>query len=310
MQSSVPPPPPPGTPTGLASEPSDIQLIRAEARIRIWFAYYFMAFFGVISVLGGIWFAALFVIACIELVRTLWRPTPKLFATSYNTDIAPQWQSPMRVLRLSFLARDFAGVAWGFVVTTVLIVFVLIVMWPTSFGLSNLIVLGLFAAYFGGRPVWYPAAKRWLGPTFKGVKKELAKGGPQVRLVGDGIDVYQPVHVWSGPPQNWLWHVAFAEISELRTLGAMDAQAYWGSLGTYDPSLQVRAGKELYQYMVGKTPRPAIYQYMAAGLHLLVRGPNVLYLLAYADESGPAAVSAWERWRAAQGPAQTAGLSQ
>jgi hypothetical protein len=255
--------------------------------------------FGVMSVLTGLLLLAIFVIGCSEYGMTLWRPTPKLPATSYNTPIGSQWQGPIRAVRLALLARESASYAWGFIITTILLVLVTIILWPRSFGLSNLIVLALFAGYLGTRPLWYRVAKRLLGQAFKGVKKELAKGGPKVRLAGDGIDVFQPVHVWNGPPQNWLWHVPFAEIDELMTLAPLDAQAYWESMVTIDPSLVARAAWELNQYILGKTPRPAIYQYMAAGLHLLVHGPNVLYVLAYADETGPPAVSAWEQWRAA-----------
>jgi len=289
----------------LTPMPADVRLIRAENRVQRWFLYYVLAFFGVVAALTGAAAVALFVIAVGELIMSLWRPMPKLAAPSYTAPGASSsWGTPIRVLRLYLLIREFGSLAWGFVLLTAFLGVFVVLLHPTSLGASNLVVIGMFVLYFGTRPLWYAPARRLLGRMFKGVKTDLARGGPQVRLVGDGIDVIQPVIVLNGPRGNWLWHVAFAEIDEMRTLWALDAQAYWGSMTAYDPSLGLRAAYELNQYLLGKTPRPTIYQYLAAGLHLLVRGPSVLYLLAYADQTGPAAISAWEQWRAAQAPAQ------
>jgi hypothetical protein len=303
MLSSVPPPPP-GTAVELSPAPADMGLIRAENRVQRWFLYYVLAFFGVVAALTGAASVALFVIAVGELVTSLWRPMPKLAAPRYAAPGAASWETPIRILRLYLLIREFGSLVWGFVLLTVFLGVFVALLHPTSLGASSLVVVGMFVVYFGTRPLWYAPARRLLGRLFKGVKTDLSKGGPQVRIAGDGIDVFQPVVVLNGPRGNWLWHVAFSEIDELRMLGAMDAQAYWRSIAAYDPSLVFRAAYELNQYLLGKTPRPAIYQYLAAGAHLLVRGPSVLYLLAYADDTGPPAISAWAQWRAAQPPAQ------
>lgn len=68
-----------------------------------------------------------------------------------------------------------------------------------------------------------------------------------------------------------------------------------------DPTLITRMAYELYQYLKGQLPRPSIYENISAGEHLLIRSPSVLYLIAWADESGPPAIAAWQAWRAAHG---------
>lgn len=304
MLSSLPPPPPGAAPaapptSGLAAD-LDIRLIGAERRTQTWLVLYVAALFGIVMIEAGTVLGALFIIGIGELVMSLWRATPKLPATSYSGSIGSEWQTPMRGLRLYLIIREFGTLAWGFLLATIFLGFFIIVARPASIGASNFIVFGLLVGYFGTRPLWYPAAKKQLGQLLKPVKKELAASGPQVRLVGDGIDVYQPVMQINGPQRGWLWHVAFQEIDELRALAALDAIAYWGTMEAYNPMLKLRAANELIQYMTGAIPRPSIYQYTAAGLHLLVRGPSVLYLLAYQDESGPAAITAWQQWRSAQ----------
>ena len=96
-------------------------------------------------------------------------------------------------------------------------------------------------------------------------------------------------------------HVTFAEIDELRMMDAMNAQAYWQTMREYDPTLSTRMASELYQCLMGQLPRPSIYENISDGEHLLIRSPSVLYLIAWADESGPPAIAAWQAWRAAHG---------
>jgi hypothetical protein len=150
--------------------------------------------------------------------------------------------------------------------------------------------------------VWYRPLRALLDQSLKGVKKEMSKGAASVIIGADGLDIVQPVTTIGGPPREpWDFHVDFAEIDELRMLGAMDAQAYWQTMQTYDPTLIARQAFELYQYLQGKLPRPSIYQNISAGQHLLIRSPSVLYLLAWEDESGPLAIAAWQAWRATHG---------
>lgn len=291
MLSSIPPPP--ADPRATPAASSDVGIIGAERRFQTSFAYYVMALFAIISAEAGTVYGALFVIGCTELVMSLWRPTPR---AAYTTTLAPRWEGPVRALRLYLVARQFLSYAWGFVIVTVVAGFFIVVARPRSLGISNLVVVAIFAAYYGSRPLWYGAAQARVGKALRGVNRQYSQGA-QVRLAGDGIDILQPIGVINGVRRDLSWHVGFAEIDELRTMGALEAQAYWQSMEMYDPTLGVRAPYELEQFVTGKLARPSIYGGLWTGVHLLVRGPSLLYQIPNADQSGPAAISAWQEWR-------------
>jgi hypothetical protein len=130
----------------------------------------------------------------------------------------------------------------------------------------------------------------------------MSKGATSVLIGADGLDIVQNGISIGGPRRGpRAFHVTFAEIDELRMMDAMNAQAYWQTMKEYDPTLSTRMASELYQCLKGQLPRPSIYENISDGEHLLIRSPSVLYLIAWADESGPPAIAAWQAWRAAHG---------
>lgn len=159
---------------------------------------------------------------------------------------------------------------------------------PWALGRANYTVGAVVALWLLTRPVWYRPLRALLDQSLKGVKKEMSKSAASVLVGADGLDIVQHVTTIGGPPRGlWDFHVTFAEVDELRMLDAMNAQAYWQTMQAYDPTLIARQAFEMYQYLQGKLPRPSIYENISAGEHLLIRSPSVLYLLGYADETGP-----------------------
>lgn len=287
------------------SEPSQtpaVGLVSTSLRLNVLFGFYLMALFMLLAVLVGSLVMALFIIVCSELLLT-WRPTPALGPASFVGPTPAGWQNPIKVMRWFVLVRDYWHLVTGAVIFTVFIGFFLFVIRPPSVGPANYEVGALVAAWLLTRPLWYPVLRKAIGRSLSGVKQDLSKSAAAVVVGADGIDVVQPVHVigTADPARQgpWVFHVTYAEIDELRLLSPMEAQTYWQTMQEYDPTLTVRAAMEMYRYLKGELPRPTIYQYLAAGAHLLVRSPSVLYLLAYADETGPAAIAAWQAWRAA-----------
>lgn len=291
--------------SGPMSEPSRtpaVGLIRADLRLNQLFGFYLMALFMLLAFVVGSVYAALFIIVCSELLLT-WRPTPALGPESFVGPTPAGWQNPIKVMRWFVLVRDYWHMVTGAVIFTVFMGFFLVVARPSQLGPGNYEVGAVVAAWLLTRPLWYPVLRKLIGRSLKGVKQDLSRSAAAVVVGADGIDVVQPVHVigTADPARQgpWVFHITFAEIDELRMLSPMEAQTYWQTMAGYDPTLDVRAAYEMYRYLKGELPRPTIYQYMAAGAHLLIRSPSVLYLLAYADETGPAAIAAWQAWRAA-----------
>ena len=129
---------------------------------------------------------------------------------------------------------------------------------------------------------------------------KVVRSSPVVRVGRDGIDIDLNVHnVGFAPWHGWAFSVGFAELNEVRTLGAVDAQAYWQAMLQYDASLPSRMGVEISAFIASQLPRPSILEVQTSGTHLLARGPAVLYLIGDAEETGPAAVAAWQAWQAA-----------
>jgi hypothetical protein len=274
-------------------------LISAERRMNLVFGFYVIALFLLVDVFAGSVAGLLLLVVMAEILFTLWRPTPKLGPTSYQPPMPAGWEMPVRLLRGYELVSGCWSLVVGFVVVTAFFGFVLFVMRPKSFGTGNWVVLAVIAIWLITRWVWAPPLYRAIARQIKGVGKELAQGGPTVTIGADGFDIdFKVQRIGGGAPRRpWVFHLAFAELDEVRTLDSNDAQAYWQSMEQYDPTLLARAAYELYRTAQGQIARPSIYQQLGVGNHLLMRGPTVLYLFGVFDETGPAVVAAWQQWR-------------
>jgi hypothetical protein len=212
------------------------------------------------------------------------------------------WQTQIRLLRGYELVSGCSSAVAVSLIATVLFGAVFIGGSPWKLGQANYVVGAVVALWLLTRPLWYRPLRALVDQLLKGVKKEMSKGATSVLVGADGLDIVRNVIRIGGPPRRpWDFHVTFAEIDELRMMDAMNAQAYWRTMQKYDPTLSARMASELYQCVKGELPRPSIYENISDGEHLLIRSPSVLYLIAWADESGPPAIAAWQAWRAAHG---------
>jgi hypothetical protein len=276
-------------------------LISAERRMNLLLGFYFIALFMVVVTLAGSVEGALFLIVVCELLFTLWRPTPTLGPESYQPPIPASWQTPVRLLMGYQIISGCWNLVWGGLVSTVVFGIIIVAMKPSSFETRNWTVVAVIAVWLITRWVWAPPLYRAIGRRLKGVGKELAGGGPDVRIGADGFDIDFHVQQIGGGPRvrPFLFHVPFADLDEVRTIDANNAQAYWQSMEQYDPTLTTRGSWELYQFTTGKLARPSIYQQLGMGTNLLMRGPTLLYLFGVFDETGPAAAAAWQQSRSA-----------
>ena len=132
------------------------------------------------------------------------------------------------------------------------------------------------------------------------MSSKAVRSAPVIRVGRDGIDIDLNVQgLFFAPKQGWVFSVGFAELTEARTLTAVEAEAHLHAMLEHDPSLSARMADQLTAFINSQLPRPSFFQYQAAGTHLMVRGPGVLYVVGDADQTGPAAVAAWQAWRAA-----------
>ena len=275
-------------------------LLSAERRGNVIFAFYVIGAFMLMMVFAGSVGGLFLLVLMAEMLFALWRPAPKLGPTSYQPLTPSGLQTPMALLRGYEVLSGCWSLVVGFVVVTALYGFAAIVMRPKSFGTSNWEVLAVIAVWLITRWVWAPPLYRAIARQIKGVGKELAGGGPVVQIGDDGFDIdFKAQQVDSPRLQPFFFHLPFADLDEVRTMGPNDAQAYCQAMGQYDPSLPVRAAWELNQFMTAKLARPSIYLLPGVATNLLMRGPTLLYVFGVYDESEPAAVAAWQQWRTA-----------
>jgi hypothetical protein len=280
-----------------------LNAISLERRLTLLFGFYVIALFAIVAILGGSLVAALFLIVVAEILFSFWRPTPSLGPTTYGAPTGAAWQTPITVMRWYEVTRTAGGLVVGALVVTVMFGVVIFSMIRSiTLGPANDMVFILMAVWLITRWIWAPPLVKRLTKSLSTSK--LGQGSGMSIVVGtDGLDIAIKVNTIGGPPQpNWLFHVAYSEIDELRLLDWLDAQAYWQTMEQYDPTLTARASWELMRYLQRQLPRPSIFQWLAGGTHLLIRGPSLLYLVAWADPTGPAAVAAWQAWRTVHAP--------
>ena len=134
--------------------------------------------------------------------------------------------------------------------------------------------------------------------------RQLAPHMATLHVGTDSVEVDMRPAFIRRAPESYRFLVGFAELDEVRTMDGPTAQAYWGSMGQYDPTIVIRMEYELFHFMADQKARPSILGLIGFGTHLLLRGPTLLYLIGNADPFAADALTAWQAWHAAH-PAPT-----
>jgi hypothetical protein len=275
--------------------------VGAERRASIWFAIYAIALCVVVFFAAGWLPETVLLILISEVVFLTLRPRPGFGASTYRPPAPERWQTAIAALRWAGLFNSAWALVSAAVTITVVAVVVIVILVVIGFqthhglGVTNFAVLLLVAAWLSTRPLW-------IGPLRKALKVEATKQlSPYLATLHVGTDGVEfdmrPAFVRRAPESYRFW-VAFAELDNVRVMEGLTAQGYWGAMAQYDPTIG-RMEWELLRFMTDQRTRPSIVGFLGFGTHLLVRGPRLLYLIGNADQFGPAAVAAWEAWRAA-----------
>lgn len=283
-----------GTDAGLA-------LVGAERRATIWLAIYAIALVALVLVVIGDLPSALFLIVVTEVIFLTLRPQPKFDVSTYRPAVSAQWQPALTTLRWAVILNSawvIFTAAVGLTVATLIVLVVLIIAgWHHAFGVANLMVLVLFGAWVSTRPLWIAPIRKALKV---GALKELGPYMATVYVGTDGVDIdLRPPTIGPAPKRNFRFSVGFAELDEVRILDGLTAQGYLASMDQYDPSFSVRTQWELLRFLTDQRYRPSLLTYSGIGPQLLLRSSLLLYMIGNADSFGPAAVAAWQAWRAA-----------
>jgi hypothetical protein len=268
----------------------------------IWLAIYAIALFALVLVVIGDVPAALVLIVVTEVIFLTLRPQPKFGGSTYSPPAPAQWQPAITTLRWAGIINSawvIGTTALGLTIAAMIaLVFLIIAGWHHAFGLANLIVLVLFGAWLSTRPLW-------IAPLRKALKVEATKQlAPYIATlyVGvDGVDIdLRPSIIGPAPPRSFRFSVGFAELDEVRMMDGLTAQGYMASMAQYDPSFSVRMEWELLRFLTDQKFRPSLLPPLwGIGTQLLLRSSTLFYMVGNAEQIGPAAVAAFEAWRAA-----------
>jgi hypothetical protein len=279
---------------------SGLAAVGAERRLAIWFARYAIALVALLLfVAGDVVFAVLLIVLSEVLFLSL-RPRPKFAASTYRPPAPDQWQTPIAVLRWTSLISSAWGIVTGALVLTIVITIVIAVLvvigWHHGLGASNFAVLALFSLWLLTRPLWIAPLRRALRVE---ATRQLAPHMATLHVGTDGVEVDMRPAFIVRAPESYRFSVGFAELDEVRIMDGLTAQAYWGSMGQYDPTIVLRMEWELFHFVADQKARPSILGLLGFGAHLLLRGPTLLYLIGNADPFAVDALNAWQAWRAA-----------
>jgi hypothetical protein len=266
----------------------------------IWLAWYAVVLAALVSIAVGEVLFVPFLIVVTELIFISLRPQPKFSASTYAPPAPAQWQSPVTALRWAGIANNAWAIGTGALTLTVATLIVLVIFIVMGFhhwlGVANLIVFALVVAWLSTRPLW-------IAPLRSALKVEATKQlGPYLATLNVGTDGVEydmrPVTFGRTLNRSYRFYVGFEELDEVRMMDGLSAQGYLASMEQYDPTFVVRSMLGILHYGFDQKARPSIVFLLGFGTHLLLRSSTLLYMVGNADQIGPAAVAAWQAWRA------------
>jgi len=277
-----------------------LALVGAERSMSIWLAWYAVGLVALVLIAAGDLFFALFLIVVTELIFITLRPQPKFSASTYTPPAPAQWQPPITALRWAGIVGNAWTIGTTAVLLTVAILIVLVILSVMGFhhwlGVANFIVFALFVAWLSTRPLWIAPLRRALKV---GATKQLGPYLATINVGTDGVEIdLRPLMFGWAARRSYRFYVGFGELDEIRMMDGLTAQGYMLSMEQYDPTFTVRMTWELAHFGMDQKARPSLISMLGIGTHLLLRSSTLFYMVGNADQFGPAAVAAWQAWRA------------
>ena len=149
------------------------------------------------------------------------------------------------------------------------------------------LVLGLFALYLLIRPV-LALVLRPVGRSVTSLMPTFAHDGNAITLDlkrKRGLPPSQRKFISVGT-EPCIVKIGFDELDEVRAFSYVEAQSFVQYELGPDLQLALKQGKDLYRYLNGELDRPSVYGHWGAlGTTLLLRGPNLCYLISVSNDN-------------------------
>jgi hypothetical protein len=133
------------------------------------------------------------------------------------------------------------------------------------------------------------------------VGKLARKGQARYTLVEGGVEIDLGAAKPGGEPARF--RVGFDELDEVRSFSYLEAQAFLEDVVGPNVKLAARQTRDLYRYYRGEISRPTVYALNGAnsiGMNVLLRGPELFYLLGFDADDASDLVHVFERHKAAR----------
>ncbi len=92
--------------------------------------------------------------------------------------------------------------------------------------------------------------------------------------------------------------IGFDELDEIRAFSYVEAQSYVQYEIGLDFQLALKQGKDMYHYLNGELERPSVYGHWGSlGTTLLLRGPNLCYLISVSNANMNELLAAFNAYR-------------
>ncbi|HEX7265336.1 MAG TPA: hypothetical protein VF383_14265, partial [Candidatus Dormibacteraeota bacterium] len=220
--------------------------VGAERRLAIWFARYVIALVALVLFVTGDLLFTVLLIALSEFLFLSLRPRPKFDASTYRPPAPDQWQTPITVLRWGSLINSVWTIVTAALVLTIVAVIVIVIAvvigWRRGLGAGNFAVVVLLGVWLLTRPFWIAPLRRALKME---ATRQLAPHMATLHVGADGVEFdMRPAFIRRAPESYRFW-VGFTELNEVRMMDGLTAQAYWGTMAQYDPTIVYRMEWEL-----------------------------------------------------------------
>jgi len=242
-----------------------------------------------------------FLIVVSEFIFIASQRQPKFDVSTYKPPAPAQWQSPITALRWAGIAGNAWAIASGALTLTVATPIVLVILIVMGFhhwlGEANFIAFALIVAWVSTRPLWIAPLRRALKV---GAANRFGQYLASVNVGTEGVEYdMRPWMFGRASRRIYRFYVGYGELDEVRTMDGLTAQGYLESMQRYDPTFLARLDWEIVHFGIDQKARPSLMALLGIGTHLLLRSSTLFYMVGNADQVGPAAVAAWQAWRAA-----------
>jgi hypothetical protein len=199
-----------------------------------------------------------------------------------------QYLDAFRVVITSILLLIIFGVAFYYIFNSLKSGMV--------FRIQFFVLLATYVFYLVVRSPLLSFLEKLFAPASKMFRGNL----PSYTLNGSGLTIDLNIRNLWGPSEKYLVNINFDELDEIRTFTFQEASTFLRYKIGPNAELLAKQAKGMYSYMKHEIPRPSTYIVHATssiGKIVLLRGPELLYFVAFDKDDVSDLLDAFEKYK-------------